>query len=104
MLDPGTSFARLDADDAQKNPEQLEREFLADLAQSDLHVIANVDGYIGQSALIEMGFSVGQGRPIFTLTPVTEEPWCHFVKPLSDLDEYLSTCAKDADEESRVAA
>lgn len=60
-------FVLLENDDSQKSPARLEEDYLEAIMNADMHFIANVDGYIGQSAGAEMAFAILHAKPVYRL-------------------------------------
>lgn len=66
-------FAILDSDkkiSKNLNPKELEDERLRLLAKGDFLYLYNPAGYVGNSVLLELGFAVALGKPIYALEPV----------------------------------
>ena len=58
------SFVFLATDDPKKSADILEREFMANVEKADFLFLANVGGYVGQSAATEMGVAIINGVPV----------------------------------------
>lgn len=57
-------FVFLSTDDATKEGSVLEQEFMDNIRKADFLYVANVGGYVGQSAAAEMGVAITHGIPV----------------------------------------
>lgn len=64
--DNDESFIFLDTD-TQKEPRKLEKDYLEALLQSDIVYCCNKDGYIGKSAMFELGYLIAKGAMVYFL-------------------------------------
>lgn len=58
------NFVFLATDDPEKYAVILEKEFMTNVEKADFLYLANVGGYVGQSAATEMGVAIINGVPI----------------------------------------
>ena len=58
------SFVFLATDDPEKSADILEKEFMLNIEKADFLYLANVCGYVGQSAATEMGVAIMNGVPV----------------------------------------
>ena len=56
-IDPEAAFIRLDTDDADKSPYQLQLDYYRTIRRADMHVVVNPGGRVGLSAAAEMAFA-----------------------------------------------
>lgn len=49
---------------------QIEERFLRALGGDNLMYLMNQEGYVGDSAALEIGFALGRGKPIYALEPL----------------------------------
>lgn len=80
---PDEEFVILDSDPVQ-NPELLQSSIFAKIRKSTFLTVANIDGYLGNAAILEIGYAIALGVKIYTLEPVSDPniaPYC------SDLNE-----------------
>jgi nucleoside 2-deoxyribosyltransferase len=81
---PDEEFIILDSDPTE-HPKVLQDSVFAKIRRSTFIVIANVDGYLGKAALMEIGYAIGQGIDVYTLEPMTDPnlvPYCRHLKEL----------------------
>lgn len=65
-------FVFLATDDPEKSADVLEKEFLANINKADFLYLANVEGYVGQSAATEMSVAVMGGIPVVTAQEIKD--------------------------------
>ena len=63
-INGNNDFVFLATDDPAKSADILEKEFMANIEKADFLYLANVGGYVGQSATTEMGVALMSGVPI----------------------------------------
>lgn len=89
-------FAILDSDkkiSKNLNPKEIEDERLRLLAKGDFLYLYNPAGYVGNSALLELGFAIALGKPIYALEPVRDALIGTYISEVispSDLAERLT--------------
>lgn len=71
IINPGEEFAILKSDLTQ-NPEILERNHLKAIEKADILYICNPEGYLGNSAIFELGFATALGKKIFCKEPIAD--------------------------------
>lgn len=81
---PDDEFIILESDPIN-NPKLLQDSVFAKIRCSTFIVIANIDGYIGKAALMEMGYAIAQGIDIYTIEPVDDPNLAPYCKVISDI-------------------
>lgn len=61
---PGAEFVLFEGEDTA-SPKELEDRHLEAIRQSDALYVVDPDGYVGNSAVMEIGFALSLGRPVF---------------------------------------
>ena len=80
-INPNEEFVVLDADPVH-DPRILQDSIFAKIRASSFHVVANVGGYIGSAAKLEMGYAIAHGIQILTLEPIDDPnlaPYCRLI-------------------------
>lgn len=80
-VNPNDEFIVLDSDPIEDH-RVLQDSVFAKIRRSTFLVVANVDGYIGRAAVLEMGYAIAMGIAIYTLMPVDDPnlaPYCRLV-------------------------
>ncbi len=81
-VNPKEEFIVLDSDPIS-NPKILQDSVFAKIRRSTFLVVANVEGYLGRAAVMEMGYAIALGVSIYTLEPVTDpnlSPYCNLLE------------------------
>jgi len=68
---PGAEFVLFEGEDTA-SPKILEDRHLEIIRQSDALYIVDPDGYVGNSAVMEIGFALALGKPVFSKCQPTE--------------------------------
>jgi NTP pyrophosphatase (non-canonical NTP hydrolase) len=71
IMNPGEPFPILETDDSA-DPETLERRHLAAIEKADVLYLYNPDGYLGDSAKMELGWALALGKPIFRAAAIED--------------------------------
>lgn len=77
-VNPQEEFVVLDSDPIT-NPKILQDSVFAKIRRSTFLVVANVGGYIGAAAILEMGYAIAYGIDIYTIEEVKDpnlQPYC----------------------------
>lgn len=77
-LNPNEEFVLLNQDPIQDH-RLLQDSIFGKMRTASFHVLANVDGYIGNAGLMEVGYAIALGLQILTLEPVNDPniaPYC----------------------------
>ncbi len=94
-VNPDDEFIILDSDPV-RHPKLLQDSVFAKIRRSTFLTVANVNGYLGRAAVLEIGYAIGLGISIYTLEPVDDPnlaPYCTALKDvfpeisLSDVEE-----------------
>ncbi len=72
VVDPNQEFIILATDDAEKAPNELEKDFMREIRRAAFLYVANVDGYIGKSAATEMAYARLKNIPVLTAEPISK--------------------------------
>ena len=97
-VNPNEEFVVLDSDPVS-NPKILQDSVFAKMRRSTFLILANVGGYIGAAAILEMGYAIAYGIDIYALEEVIDpnlKPYCTPLK-LAFPDVYYSylECTRD---------
>lgn len=68
---PGAEFVLFEGEDTD-NPRKLEDRHLNAIKQFDALYVVDPDGYVGNSAVMEIGFTLALGKPVFAKWQPTE--------------------------------
>lgn len=71
IVNPGATFALLESD-GDRTPRQVQDRIFSLIRASDFLVLANVDGYLGAAATLEIGFAIAVGTDVLTIEPVVD--------------------------------
>lgn len=101
-LNPDEEFIILDSDPV-KHPKLLQDSVFAKMRRSSFLVVANINGYLGAAAIMEMGYAIALGLTIYTVEPIEDPnliPYCRLLKeifpdiPLCHEEEFEAAAAK----------
>lgn len=70
--DENASFVLLETDN-NSNPRELEKEYLKGLLKADIVYCCNKDGYIGATAMFELGYLIAKGQDVYFQEQPVEE-------------------------------
>jgi nucleoside 2-deoxyribosyltransferase len=84
VVNVGEEFALLDEDPIE-DPRALQDSIFAMIRRSSFLVLANVDGYMGTAATMEVGYAIAQGLQILTLEPVSDPNIAGYTRTLSEV-------------------
>lgn len=88
-MNPDEEFIILDSDPVS-HPKLLQDSVFAKIRRSTFIVIANVGGYLGKAAIMEMGYAISQGIAIYTLEEIHDPNLRPYCNPLSTLFEDIT--------------
>lgn len=77
-------FIFLATDDPEKSADIMEREYMTKIEQADFLYLANIDGYVGQSAATEIGVALMSSIPV-----IANESMADFSDEISDREQNL---------------
>ena len=83
---PEDEFILLD-EDPFCDHRTLQDSVFAKIRQSTFLVVANVEGYIGRAATLEMGYALSVGIQVFTVEEVSDPNLSCYCRPLRSLFE-----------------
>lgn len=89
-INPDEEFIILDSDPVS-HPKLLQDSVFAKIRRSTFLTVANVDGYIGKAAVLEMGYAIAQGISIYTLELVEDPNLAPYCRLLSELFSDISS-------------
>lgn len=81
-VNPGEEFIILDSDPVT-HPRILQDSVFAKMRRSTFLTVANIGGYLGKAAILEMGYAIAIGLAIYTLEPVEDPnlaPYCKLLQ------------------------
>lgn len=71
ISNPGADFLILETDDSS-DPKTLEQRHLDAISEGDLLYLYNLNGYMGSSTILEIGYAVARNVPVVSKEPVTD--------------------------------
>ena len=83
-INPQDEFVVLDTDPIS-HPKVLQDSVFAKIRRSTFLVVANVDGYLGRAAVLEMGYAIAHGITIYTLELVEDPNLLPYCQPLQSI-------------------
>lgn len=83
-VNPDEEFIILDSDPVS-HPKLLQDSVFAKIRRSTFLTVANVDGYLGRAAVLEIGYAICLGLSIYTLRPVDDPNLSPYCRPLSEV-------------------
>ena len=89
-VNPDEEFIILDSDPVS-HPKLLQDSVFAKIRRSTFIVIANINGYLGKAAIMEIGYAIAQGITIYTLEQVEDPNLSPYCKPLNELFEEITS-------------
>ena len=102
-LNPEDEFVILDTDPID-NPELLQASVFAKMRRSTFLVVANFGGYLGNAAILEIGYAIALGIKILVVAPVLDPnlaPFCHsFTEAFPNATEKLNQLIESVDQEA----
>jgi hypothetical protein len=93
-------FIVLDSDPVS-HPKLLQDSVFAKIRQSTFIVVANVDGYLGHAAILEMGYATALGITIYTLESIKDPNLTPYCRLLNEIFPHLSLMKTDKEKPSR---
>lgn len=84
VVNVGEEFALLDEDPIE-DPRALQDSIFAMIRRSSFLVLANVHGYLGTAATMEVGYAIAQGLQILTLEPMNDPNIAGYTRTLSEV-------------------
>lgn len=88
-VNPDEEFIILDVDPISDH-RLLQDSIFAKMRSASFHVLANIDGYMGSAALIEVGYAIAIGLQILTLEPVMDPNVTPYCRLLNDVFPSIS--------------
>ncbi len=96
-INPDDEFIVLDSDPIS-HPKLLQDSVFAKMRRSTFLVVANVDGYLGRAAVLEIGYAIAHGITIYTLEPVEDPNISPYCRPLHEIFPDIVSTLKNKDE------
>jgi hypothetical protein len=81
-VNPDEEFIVLDSDPVS-HPKLLQDSVFTKIRRSTFLVVANIGGYLGRAAVLEIGYAIAHGISIYTVEPVEDpnlNPYCSLLK------------------------
>lgn len=88
-VNPDEEFIILDSDPVT-NPKLLQDSVFTKIRRSTFLTVANIDGYLGRAAVLEIGYAICLGISIYTLEPVEDPNISPYCRPLSEIFPNIS--------------
>lgn len=83
-INPDQEFIYLDSDPIH-HPELLQSSVFAKIRRSSFIVIANIDGYLGNAAILEIGYAIALGIRVYCIEPVDDPNIAPYCTPLKEI-------------------
>lgn len=83
-VNPEEEFVILESDPVS-SPELLQSSIFAKIRKSTILTVANIDGYLGKAAVLEIGYAIAVGIKVYTLEPVSDPNIAPYCKELDSL-------------------
>lgn len=83
-VNPDEEFIILDSDPVC-HPKLLQDSVFAKIRRSTFLVVANIDGYLGRAAVLEIGYALALGITVYTVEPVEDpnlKPYCRLLEEI----------------------
>ena len=80
---PDEEFIYLDSDPIE-HPELLQSSVFAKIRRSTFIVAANVDGYLGNAAILEIGYAIALGIRVYCVESVRDPNIAPYCRPLTE--------------------
>lgn len=94
IINPGDEFVVFESDESN-DVKTLEDKHLQAIRNSDILYIVNPGGYVGKSAIFEMGYAVALGKPIFATEPIEDQTLVAYVDGITEPNQLVITIMKD---------
>lgn len=83
-VNPDEEFVILDSDPVT-NPKLLQDSVFTKIRRSTFLVVANIEGYLGRAAVLEIGYAIALGISVYTLEPVDDPNLKPYCRPLAEI-------------------
>ena len=83
-INPNEEFIILETDHF-KNPKLLQDSVFAKIRRSSFLVVANIENYLGNASILEIGYAISTGIDIYTLEPIKDpniSPYCQPIQKI----------------------
>ncbi|GAA0429245.1 hypothetical protein [Leifsonia naganoensis] len=90
IINPTDEFVLLDLDPTT-DPRTLQDSIFAMIRHSTFIVVANIDGYLGAAATMEIGYAIAQGVQVLTQEPVSDPNLAGYTRPIHEVFPLLPT-------------
>ena len=94
ILDPNDEFIVF-ASDPVSDPKILQDSVFVKIRNSAFIVVANIGGYLGQATIMEIGYAIAYGIPIYTLEAVHGPHLIPYCKLFTELNMPLTPEVKE---------
>jgi len=89
VINPNADFVIFQSDPTN-NLKFLQDAVFHKIKNSTFVVIANINGYIGRAALLEMGYALAVGVSIYTVEPINDPHFSPYCKELKEIFPNIS--------------
>jgi len=83
-INPDEEFIILNSDPIS-HPKLLQDSVFAKIRRSTFLSVANVEGYLGKAAILEIGYAIAVGISIYSLEPIEDPNLSPYCKPLQEI-------------------
>ncbi len=97
VVNPNDEFIIFNSDPVS-DPKLLQDSVFAKIKRSTFVIVANIDGYLGRAAILEIGYALALGISIYTLEPVEDPhlvPYCRLLSSIFPDIEIDTTSDQD---------
>lgn len=92
VVNPGEEFAVLETDDTN-DPKTLEQRHLDAITAADALYLYDLDGHIGDSSKMELGWAIALGKPVFCKELVADSTFKFFCGTVATPEEVKTALA-----------
>lgn len=93
-INPDEEFIILDSDPVS-HPKLLQDSIFAKIRRSTFLIVANVGGYLGRAAVLEIGYALAIGLTVYTTEPVTDPNIAPYCRSLNEIFPDIQIPAED---------
>ena len=63
---------------------------LKKIDEADVVYVVNLDGYVGRSVCVDIGYAYAKGKPIYIMCPIDDPPIMSMVKGVLSFEELIN--------------
>jgi NTP pyrophosphatase (non-canonical NTP hydrolase) len=86
IVDPSAEFVIFESDETT-DVKELEDKHLDAISNSDALYVINPGGYVGNSAILEIGYAIALGIPIYTSGPIEDQTLAAYIDGITGPEE-----------------